>query len=89
MVGLRKRKDTFHIDVLVGGQHAVKGSLGTGNHAAALRLLHRIEIALAEGPRSTLWAELRPVIPYATFTRFTKYVGVKGKFVLTWKFRVP
>lgn len=85
MIALRKRVNTFHVDFLLGRQHVVRGPLGTRNHGAALRLIHRIEIALAEGPRSPVWAELRPVIPHPTFDRFANYAGVEGKLVLTWR----
>jgi site-specific recombinase XerD len=63
----------------------VRGALGTENRGVALRLVHRIELALSEGPRSKLWAELRGLIPYPTFARFTKFAGVEGKLILVWK----
>jgi integrase len=85
MITLRKRGNTFHMDLLIGRKHVVRGSLGTRDHGAGLRLIHRIEIAIAEGPRSTLWSEIRPVLPNPTFTRLSNYVGVEGKLVLTWR----
>lgn len=85
MITLRKRGNTFHMDLLIGGEHVARGSLGTKDHGAALRLIHRIEIAIAEGPRSTLWSELRPALPSPTFTRLSNYAGVEAKVVLTWK----
>ena len=85
MIALRKRGNAFHMDLLIGRLHAVRGSLGTRSHGAALRLVHRIEIAMAEGPRSPVWAELRPVIPDPTFARLANYAGVEGKLVLTWR----
>jgi integrase len=84
MITLRKRGKTFHLDVLIDGEHVVRGPLGTTNHGAALRLVHRIEIALAEGPRSSVWAELKPVIPGTTFARLAQYAGVEGRLILTW-----
>jgi integrase len=85
MINIRKRGKTFHLDVLIDGEHVVRGSLGTKDRDAALRLSHRIDIALAEGPRSPLWFELRPVLPGPTFTRLSNHAGVEGKLILTWK----
>ncbi len=85
MVAVRKRGNTFHVDVLLGRSHAIRGSLGTRNKYAAKHLAARIESALAEGPRSTSWAALKPVLPSATFARLTKFVGVEEKQTLTWK----
>jgi len=62
----------------------VRGTLGTSDRRVAKRLTNRLEIAVAEGPRSTMWTELRPVIPSGTFLRFTKYVGVEDEAVSTW-----
>jgi site-specific recombinase XerD len=84
MIALRKRGNSFHMDLLMGQLHAVRGSLGTRNHGAALRVVHRIEIALAEGPRSSVWAELKPVIPGPTFARLAQYAGIEGRLILTW-----
>lgn len=85
MLTLRQRGETFHVDFSLGRAHPVRGPLGTRNKEAASHLISRIDIALSEGPRSKLWAELRPVIPDATFFRFTKYAGVEKKLVLSWK----
>lgn len=80
----RKRGDKFHLDISDGRKHLVRGPLGT-THASALRLCHRIEMALAEGPRSTIWTELRPAIPSVTFARLTSYAGVEAKVTATWE----
>jgi integrase/recombinase XerC len=80
-----KRGETFHADLLRGGVHAVRGSLGTHNHDAALRLQRRLELALSEGPRSTLWPELSLMIPHPTFARFANFIGLKQKPLLKWK----
>jgi|GEM_PF-1058521 len=85
MIALRKRGDTFHMDLLNGRVHEVRGPLGTRNKGVALRLVHRIEIALAEGPQSLVWPEIRPLIPPPTFARLAKYAGVKERQVITWK----
>src|SRR5437879_9788628 len=85
MLRIRRRVKTSHVDFSMGRTHPVRGTLGTKNQQAAGHLICRLDIALAEGPRSKLWAELRPVVPYGTFTRFAKYAGVADKLVLTWK----
>jgi integrase len=85
MIAIRKRGSSYHFDFLNGRKHVVRGSLGTKDHSAALRLVHRIEIAMSEGPRSTVWGDLRPVVPPLTFARLANYIGVEGKFVITWK----
>ena len=70
--------------MLVGRIHAVRGALGTRNEDAARRLKHKLEIALAEGPASTLWHELRTLLPQETFTRFAVFAGVKEQPLPTW-----
>jgi integrase len=62
----------------------VRGALGTCNKDAANRLKHRLDLALSEGPLSTLWAELRVVLPEGTFFRFANFVGVKAQITSTW-----
>jgi integrase len=84
MLTLRKPKKVFHVDAMMGGVHAVRGSLGTRNREAALRLIHRIEAALMEGPTSALWSELRHVLPPATYLRFAKFLGIMERKVPTW-----
>lgn len=85
MLRMRKRGQHFHLDLVRGRVHVVRGSLGTGNRDAALRLVHRLEIALSEGPRSPLWPELRNIMPPPTFTRFANLCGVKEKLIPTWE----
>jgi integrase len=85
MIAVRERGNRFHLDISDGPRHIVRGPLGTGIRAVALRLHHRIETALAEGPRSTIWTELRPVIPSGTFAQLKKYAGVEPKVAATWE----
>src|SRR6185312_7136541 len=85
MIAPRKRGTVFHADFCIGRVHVVRGSLGVSNRDAAMRLCHRLELALSEGPRSEQWSELRALIPPETFDRFAKYVGAKRKLVPTWK----
>jgi integrase len=86
-VGLtvRKRGETFHADLLRGGVHAVRGTLGTHSRDAALRIQRRLEVALSEGPKSALWAELSLMIPPRTFAGFANFIGLKQKPLLTFK----
>jgi hypothetical protein len=44
----------------------LRGSLGTRSRDVALRLIHRIETALAEGPESSVWQELQTLLPKRT-----------------------
>lgn len=82
MIGIQLRGKTYHLD---GHSHALRGTLGTKSKDEASRLSSRIGAALSEGPRSTLWTELKPAIPSGTFDRLTKYAGVEPKLTATWE----
>lgn len=84
MLTIHKRGKAWHADLLVGRIHAVRGALGTRNEDVARRLKHKLEIALAEGSDSTLWPELRALLPRETFTRFADFAGVKEQPLPTW-----
>jgi integrase len=84
MLTVHKRGKTWHADLLIGRIHPVRGTLGTRNEDAARRLKHKLEIALAEGSESTLWHELRTLLPRGTFTRFAVFAGVKEQPLPTW-----
>jgi len=84
MLTLRKPTKVFHVDAMLGGVHAVRGSLGTRNQEAARRILHRLEMALMEGPTSPLWSELRGLLPPATYQRFAEHLGITDRQVPTW-----
>jgi integrase len=83
MLTIRKRGRNFHIDYL-STTRRLRGSLGTRNQAAARRLAHRLEVAVADGADSDLWPELKQVLPLSTFTRFADAVGVKERRLPTW-----
>jgi len=85
MIAVYPRGDIYHLDINVGRSHPVRGTLGTKTRAVALHLSHRIEMAIAGGPRSALWTELRPAIPPRTFAQLTKYAGVEPKVTATWE----
>jgi len=84
MLTVRRRGKAFHADLLVGRKHAARGSLGTRNQPVALRLKHKLETALAEGPASQLWPELRSLLPERTFRRFAAFAGVKDQPLPMW-----
>jgi len=84
MLTVLKRGKTWHADLLVGRIHVVRGTLGTRNEDVARRLKHKLEIALAEGSASSLWRELRTLLPRETFARFALFVGVKEQPLPTW-----
>ena len=79
-----KRGRVFYVDAMLGGVHAVRGSLGTRDREAAVRLIRRIEAALIEGPASVLWSDLRRVLPAATYLRFAKFLDITERKVPTW-----
>jgi len=84
LLTIRKREKTYHADLLDGRVHKVRGSLGTRDHSAALRIKHRLEVALSEGSKSEVWAELRTMLPRSTYNRFAGFVGVKDRAKPTW-----
>jgi integrase len=63
----------------------LRRSLGTRSRDVALRLIHRIETALAEGKESSLWQELQVLLPQRTYQSFADYAGVKPKQLPTWE----
>jgi integrase len=62
----------------------LRGSLGTRSRDVALRLIHRIETAMAEGHESCLWPELQTLLPQRTYKSFADHAGVKPKQLPTW-----
>lgn len=85
---LRKRGRTLHADAGWVGtaedRFRLRGSLGTKNRDVAVRLAHRLETALVEGPSSPLWRELKAVLPQPTFARFAEYGGFRERQLPTW-----
>lgn len=63
----------------------VRGSLGTRSRDVALRLIHKLETAIAEGQDSSLWSELQTLLPFRTYRSFSNYAGVKPKRLPTWE----
>ena len=58
-----------------GERERIRLSLGTANGDAAHMLHGRIERAIAEGPASGLWSNLRSVLPADTFARLAAIAG--------------
>jgi integrase len=58
-----------------GERERLRLSLGTSNNDAAQILAGKIDRALAGGPTSTLWTELRAVLPPETFQYLAAIVG--------------
>jgi hypothetical protein len=80
---VKKRGKTYRLEGRY-GERARRGSgerkrlrlsFGTLNHDAAGVLAGKIDRALAGGPTSTLWTELRPVLPPETFQCLAAIVG--------------
>jgi integrase len=47
--------------------------------AAAKRLANRVEFALADGPKSEVWAELKPALPSVSFRTLTARLKLPGE----------
>ena len=72
-MSITKRGSTYHFDsVIAGTRH--RCSLGTSDAKAASRLENRIAFAIADGPRSPTWAELKTALPPSSFERLTEGV---------------
>jgi len=84
MISLRKRGMKFYADFNLDGKR-VRGSLKTRSSDVARRIVHRLELAMAEGPDSPLWAELQALLPSSTYEAFTQYAGVKPQQLPTWE----
>lgn len=80
MLTIRKRGRVFWSDGIVRGSR-IRIPLGTRNHDAALKVVARLERALAEGTDSGLWLDLKQFLPDATFRAFADVVGYKEPIV--------
>jgi integrase len=83
MMSVRPRGKSYHVDWVNAPLVRIRGPLGTQNRSVAKQLGDRLEIALAQGPKSPLWRDLSRVIPTETFNRFANHVGVKEKYTDT------
>ena len=76
MLTIRKRGRVFWCDGIIQGSR-VRKPRGTRNHDAALRVVAKVERALAEGVESSLWPNLKQFLPEATFRAFADAAGYK------------
>lgn len=83
MLIVRKRGHAYHLDLRT-GVIRLRCSLGTKNQDAARRLAHRLETALSEGSGSSLWPELKTLLPRSTYVRVARLVDVRERQSLTW-----
>jgi integrase len=67
---LTKRDHRYHLDLTSGGTR-YRCSLGTSNRPAAVRLANRVAFALADGPRSVVWGELKSALPKSSYSLLT------------------
>lgn len=70
------RKNTYYYDASVGDRR-VRVSLRVCTPKAADRLANRVAFALADGPKSPVWGELRSVLPKSSFKILTQDLGLK------------
>lgn len=84
MITEEKRGRKYHAYLYENGKR-VRGPLGTRSSDVARRLMHRLEIAIAEGRGSLIWHELQAQLPSTTYKRFADYVGVKPQQLRTWE----
>jgi integrase len=84
---VRKRGKTYRLEGRhgerlrrgTGERERLRLALGTMNGEAAQKLHGRIERALADGPSSLLWPELRGVLPLETFNKLAAIAGYDGE----------
>ena len=84
MISLRKRGKKFYADLNC-DRTRIRGPLKTRSSDVARRLVHRLELAIAEGQDSPHWAELEALLPCSTYKAFTEYAGVKPPQLPTWE----
>lgn len=70
-----KRDHRYHFNAVVGGKR-LRFAMGLSNLAAAKQLDSRICVALAEGPKSQIWSDLKKVLPPRAFTTLVTSRGV-------------
>ena len=76
-----KRGHKFYFDsVIAGVRH--RCSLGTSDAKAASRLENRIAFALADGPRSPVWSELKKALPVSSFEALSSGVVLRDPLKL-------
>jgi integrase len=84
MISLRKRGTKFYADLNC-DRTRIRGPLKARSSDVARRLVHRLELAIAEGRTSSHWAELQALLPATTFKSFSDYAGVTPPKLPTWE----
>lgn len=79
---ISRRGNTFYFDHTTAGTR-YRCALGTSDSKSANRLSQRIQFALADGPRSSVWSELKSSLPVSSFKRLTNGVVPDGPLTLT------
>ncbi len=79
---LYKRGRVYHYQSS-SGVGRVRCSLGTSDSKTASRLANRVTFAIADGPRSPVWSELKTALPLSSFKRLTNGVVPDGPKALT------
>ena len=74
MLSVKKRGRVYRLEGRA-GRRRIRFSLDTGNREAALDRANKIERALSQGRESSLWPELRAVLPSAVFKNLAGMVG--------------
>lgn len=74
MLSVKKRGRVYRLEGRV-GRRRIRFSLDTGNREAALDRANKIERALSQGRESSLWPELRAVLPSVVFKNLAGMVG--------------
>ena len=75
-MGITRRDSRYHFDSAIGGVR-LRFSLGVTDRKAAQRLESQIMFALADGPKSDKWAELKRVLPPVSYQTLTANRHVK------------
>ena len=78
MTNILRRGNVYHFNITKGSAR-LRCSLGVSDASAAKRLANRVEFALADGPKSTVWGELRPALPAASFKTLTDGLGLAAE----------
>jgi len=75
MTNLTKRGNVYHYQSTVGGNR-LRCSLGVSDPKSASRLENRVTFALADGPKSAIWPELKAALPKTGFDILTKNLNL-------------
>ena len=79
---ITRRGTKYHFDSVIAGTR-YRCSLGTSDSKSAHRLANRVSFALADGPKSPVWSELKTALPVSSFKRLTNGVVPDGPKSLT------